>query len=121
MEISTLVAASLPSKEWALIYKNWVIAIPEEIIAQIRAALTDELGGCEEELKAAWKHLFPLTPESIRNGDLELNHPAWRSTPNLWWMFSMDMPIITNKEARMLNEQRRPLVVPHLDEWRWLV
>ncbi|XP_065638284.1 uncharacterized protein LOC136071198 [Quercus suber] len=121
MEILAPVAASLPSKSWAMIYKNRVLAIPQEIIAQIQAAPTDEMGGYEEELKAAWKHLFPLTPESIRNGDLELNHPAWSSTPNPWWMFSTEMPIITKEEAEMLNEQRRPLVVPHLDEWGWLM
>nr|POF26938.1 hypothetical protein CFP56_37710 [Quercus suber] len=70
-------------------------------------------GGTESSMEA----LFPLTLESIRNGDLELNHLAWSSTPNPWWMFIIDMPIITKEEARMLNEQRRPLVVPHLDKW----
>ena len=113
--------ASLPSKGWAMIYNNRIIAISEEIIAQIQASPTDDLGGCKEELKVAWKHLFPLTPASIRSGDLELKHPAWSSTPNPWWKFITDMPLITKEEAMILNEQRRPLVVPYLDKSGWLV
>lgn len=102
-------------------YKNLVIAIPEEIIAQIKASPTDQLGGSEKELKAAWKNLFPLTTMSFRSGALDLNHLAWNTTPNPWWRFIIDMPLITKEEAMMLNEKRRPLVVPHLNESGWLV
>ena len=69
---------------WAIWYKNRVVAIPKEFIAQIRAAPTETPGWFEEELKQAWKHLFPITPESIRLGDLPLEHKAWDLTPNSW-------------------------------------
>ena len=74
----------LPRSGWAIWYKNRVVAIPKEFIAQIRAAPTETPGWFEEELKQAWKHLFPITPESIRLGDLPLEHKAWDLTPNSW-------------------------------------
>ena len=63
-------------------HKNQVIPIPDETIAQIRASPTDTLGSFKEELRATWKNLFPITPASLKTGDLALEHPAWGSTPN---------------------------------------
>nr|POE98570.1 hypothetical protein CFP56_59494 [Quercus suber] len=79
------------------------------------------MGWFEEGLNKAWKHLFPITPTNVRTGNLPLDHPAWRVTPNLWWKFLTDLPLITEKEVEELNKLRRPLVIPHLDESGWLV
>uniref|UniRef100_A0A7N2N4Z5 Endonuclease/exonuclease/phosphatase domain-containing protein n=1 Tax=Quercus lobata TaxID=97700 RepID=A0A7N2N4Z5_QUELO len=40
---------------------------------------------------------------------------------NPWWKFITNMPLISEKDAEELNRLRRPLVVPHLDEFGWLV
>ena len=114
--------ANLASRSsWAIWYRNKAIGIPNEIIEQIRAAPTDTLGWLEEELKNAWKHIFPLTPTSIKTGHLNFDHPTWGHTPNPWWKFIMDTPLLSWEEAEKLNRQRRPLVVPHFDESGWLI
>ena len=58
------------------------MAIPDEVIAQIRAAPTDTLEWFDKELTAAWKHILLITPTSVRTGNLRLDHPAWEATPN---------------------------------------
>ena len=35
--------------------------------------------------------------------------------------FLTDVPLILMKEAQELNELRRPLVMPHLDKFEWLI
>lgn len=97
-------------------YKNRVVPIPDEVIAQIKASPTTMMGKFEEEPYVAWKHLFPRTPSSIITGNLGLDHPTWGKTPNPWWKFITNAPLITKEMAMSLNKQRRPLVVPHLDE-----
>ena len=42
-----------------------------------QATPTHIMGWFEEELLKAWSHIFPLTPESRRNGSLPLSDPAW--------------------------------------------
>nr|POE65428.1 hypothetical protein CFP56_70311 [Quercus suber] len=79
------------------------------------------MGGIEDSLCTAWKHIFPITPESMRIGNLALDHPAWGITPNPRWNFLTDMPLISEVEAEELNKLRRPLVPPHLDESGWLI
>nr|POF14406.1 hypothetical protein CFP56_66316 [Quercus suber] len=66
----------LPRFGWTIWYKNRVVAIPKEIIAQIRATPTETLGWFQEELRQAWKRLFPIALESISLGDLPLEHKA---------------------------------------------
>ena len=61
---------------WVLWHKNKAIAIPNEVIAQIRATPTITLGWFDEELMAAWKHILPITPTSVRTGFVRLDHPA---------------------------------------------
>lgn len=102
-------------------YKFKPIAILDELIAQIRAAPMITMGGFEKELCATWKHLFPITQSIVRIGNLVLDHSAWGATPNPWWKFFTDMPLISEKESEELNRLRRPLVMPHLDELSWMV
>lgn len=102
-------------------YRNKPIPIPDKLIAQIKATRTTTLGSFEEELSTAWKHLFPITSSSMRTGNLALDHLVWGITPNLWWRFLTDMPLLSEKETTELNELRKPLVTPHLDEFGWLV
>ena len=71
------------------------MVIPDEVIAQIRAAPTETLGWFEEELGQAWKHLFPITPTSIKTANLPFDHNAWNLTPNPWWKFLTDIPAIS--------------------------
>ena len=71
------------------------------------------IGRFKEELCATWKNLFPLTQASGRNEKLVLDQPAGGTTPNPWWKFIMDMPLISKKDVEELNRLRRPLVVPH--------
>ena len=78
-------------------------------------------GWFEEELGQAWKRIFPITPESIRLGNLPLEHKAWTLTPNPWWKFLTDVPKISWEAAEDLNRQRRPLVMPHWDESGWII
>ena len=111
----------LPRFGWAIWYKNRVVAIPDEIISQIRAMPTVILGEFEEELKQAWKNIFPITPDNIRLGSLPLEHKAWFLTPNPWWKFLMDIPEVSWEAAEELNKQRKPFVVPHWDESRWII
>ena len=82
MDPHYLVPQALLRTGWAMKHKNQVIPIPDETIAQIRASPTDTLGWFKEELRAAWKNLFPITPTSLKTGDLALEHPTWGSTPN---------------------------------------
>ena len=105
---------------WAIWHQNKAILVPDEVIAQIRASLTTLLGCSDQEMKVAWKNLFPITPSSLRTGTLALDHPEWGSTPNPWWHFLTDIPMITMEEAMELNRLRRPLVTPHLNEFGWL-
>lgn len=81
----------------------------------------DVLGWFEEDLIATWKHAFPITQSSIRTGNLPLDHLAWGMTPNPWWKFLTDVPLISEIEAQELNKLRQPLVLAHLDEFGWLV
>ena len=98
-----------------------MVVILDEIIAQIRAAPTETPGWFEEQLGQAWKRIFPITPKSIRLGNLPLEHKAWTLTPNLWWKFLADVPKISWEAAEDLNRQRRPFVVPYWDESRWII
>ncbi|KAF3950217.1 hypothetical protein CMV_023995 [Castanea mollissima] len=111
----------LPRTGWAIWYKGRVVAIPEEFIAQIRAAVTETPGWFEEELKQAWKNIFPITPESISLADLPLEHKAWALTPNPWWSFLTDVPGISLEASEELSRQRRPSVMPHWDESGWII
>lgn len=69
--------------------------ISDKVIAQIRAAPTETPGWFEEELGQAWKHLFPITPTTIKSGDLALDHPLWNHTPNPWWKFITDILVVS--------------------------
>ena len=111
----------MPKTGWAMWFRNRVIVIPHEIIAQIRAAPTETPGWFEEELGYAWKHLSPITPVSIRTGKLPLDHNAWSLTPNPWWKFYIDMPEISLEAAEELNRPRWSSVVPHWDESGWII
>ena len=104
---------SLPKTRWAIWYRNRVVVIPDEIIAQIRAVPRETLGWFKEELGQAWKRIFPITVKSIRLGNLPLEHKAWTLTPNPWWKFLTDVLQISWEVAEDLNRQRRPFVVPH--------
>ncbi|XP_023886422.1 uncharacterized protein LOC111998565 [Quercus suber] len=121
MELGNPPSPSLTITGWAIWYHNKAIAIPDVVIAQIQAAPTEALGKFEEELERAWKHMFPITQTSINTGNLPLDHPAWGTTPNPWWRFLTDAPLISEMEAQELNKLRRPLVQPYLDEYGWLV
>lgn len=66
----------LPMVGWAIWHRNKALAIPDKMIAQIRAALMYTMGWFEEDLAAAWKHIFPITPSSVILGNLPLDHPA---------------------------------------------
>ena len=111
----------LPTFGWVIWHRNKIIAILEELIDQIRAAPTDALGWFKEDLAAAWNHIFPITSTSVRTGNLPLDHPTWDRTPNQWWKFLTDTPLISEKEVQELNKLRRPLVVTHLDKSGWIV
>ena len=64
---------------------------------------------------------FPITPKSIRLGNLPLEHKAWTLTPNPWWKFLADVPKISWEVVEDLNRQRRPFVVPYWDESGWII
>ena len=68
------------------------MVISDEMIAQIRAAPTDTPEWFEPGLSNAWKNLFPITPISIKTGNLALDHLAWAQMPNPWWRFIIDAP-----------------------------
>jgi len=106
---------------WAIWYRNKAVRIPDEIIEQMRAAPTTSVGWHEEDLKNAWKHIFPLTLTSIRIGLLDLDHQTWGHTPNLWWKFLTDIPLLSWEEAERLSRHLRPLVVPYFNESGWLI
>ena len=76
-----------------------MVVILDEIIAQIRAAPTETPGWFEEQLGQAWKRIFPITPKSVRLGNLPLEHKAWTLTPNPWWKFLADVPKIDRKSV----------------------
>ena len=101
--------------------RNRLVEIPEEIILQIRATPTKELRWCEAELGPALKNIFPITPESRRTGELQLDHPAWGLTPNPWLSFMTDIPLISWEESEALSKQRKPLVRLHFDESGWVI
>ena len=114
-------SSSSPRVGWAMWFKNRLVPVLDEMIAQIKASPTTMMGKAEEELCVAWKHLFPITPTSTITGNLALDHPARETTPNPWWQFITDAPLIIEEVAISLNKQRRPLVVPHLDEFGWIM
>ena len=88
-------------------YRNRILIIPYEAIAQIRAAPTEVPGWFETDLSQAWKHLFLITPVSVQIGDLPLDHPEWNLTPNQWWKFLTDLPEISWEKVKAIN--RAPL------------
>ena len=106
---------------WAIWFKGKALEVSDEVIAQIQAAPTDTMGWCVEELIKALKQHFPIKQTSIKLGDLPVDHPAWGLTPNPWWKFLTDTPLVSWEEAEMLNRQRRPFVVPHYDESGWII
>lgn len=95
--------------------------VTDEINLQIKAASTNTPGWYKEELGKAWKNIFPITLASFRMGILPLDHPAWGLTPNPWWRFITDLPLLSWEKAKVLSKQRRPSVVPHFDESRWII
>ena len=109
----------LPWSSWAILHRNRVVVLTDEIITQIRATPTDTLGWFEPTLYNAWKNLFPITPMSIRTRDLPLEHPAWSQTP--WWKFITDTPLVSWEETEILSWQRRPSIAPHFDELGWII
>ena len=121
MEGILLGMSPIPQSGWAIWYQNRTMVIPDEMIAQIRATPTEKLGWFEKELGRAWKHIFPITPSSIRIGNLVLNHPTWNLTPNLWWKFLTDVPAVSMEASEELSRQRRPSVVPHWDKSSWII
>lgn len=69
---------------WAIWFRNKAIPILDEMIAQIRASPTDTMGWFDPDIKAAWQNPLPITPTSIKSGNLPLDHQAWVLTPNPW-------------------------------------
>ncbi|XP_030943860.1 uncharacterized protein LOC115968578 [Quercus lobata] len=121
MEPSFQGAIQVQRPSWAIWYRNMAVGIPDVIIEQIRASPTLSMGWHEEALKNAWKQIFPLTPTSSRTGLLNLDHPAWGLTPNPWWKFITDTPLLSWEEAERLSKYLRPSVVPHYDESGWVI
>ena len=121
MEGFLLGMSPLPQFGQAMWYRNKTVAILNEVIAQIKVILTETPSWFEEELGRAWKHIFPLTPSSIRVGNLELDHPAWNLTPNLWWKFLSDVLAVSMEASKEQSRQQRPSVVPHWDESGWII
>ena len=95
--------------------------IPNEVILQIRASPTKELGWCDAELGLTSKNIFPITPKSRKIGKIMLDHLAWGLTPNPWWSFITDIPLISWEESKALSKQRKSSVRPHFDESRWVI
>ena len=95
--------------------------IPDEIIPQIRASPAKELRWCEAEMGPALKNIFPITPESCKTRKIPLDHPAWGLTPNPWWSFITDIPLISWEEFEALSKQRNPSVRAHFDESGWVI
>ena len=89
------------TQEWGIFYKGKIIVISSNTIAEIIASPTHIMGYFEEELMMAWSHIFPLTPESRRNGYLPLSDPAWFNWHNPWWNFLTDRP--SRKESQILG------------------
>ena len=67
---------SFPSSRWAIWHRNKAIAILNEVIAQIRSTSKNTMSWTEEGLCIAWKHMFPITPDSVRIENLVLDHPT---------------------------------------------
>nr|POE51253.1 hypothetical protein CFP56_14687 [Quercus suber] len=86
-----------------------------------KSGANENTGWFEEELRQAWKHLFPIAPESISLGDLILEHKAWALTPNQWWNFLTDVPGISCEASEELSRHMRPSVMPHWDESKWII
>lgn len=58
-------------------YRDKVVVVPDEVIAQIRAAPTNTMGWVEEGLRKTWMSMFPLTQISRQIGYLNLDHRVW--------------------------------------------
>ena len=86
-------------------YKDKVVVVLDEVIAQIRVAPTDTMGWVEEGLRKAWLSMFPLTQISLQTGYLNLDHPAWGLVSNKWWNFITDAPLILWEEVERLSRQ----------------
>ena len=84
-----------PWTGWAIWHQGKPRKVSEETILQIKAEPTKSLGWCDEEMGRAWKKIFPITPSSIRTGCLPLDHPACGQTPNPWWNFIADTPVLS--------------------------
>ena len=93
----------MPQMGWAIWFKGKAVVVSNEVIAHIQAASTNTLGWFEEELSRSWKQLFPITHTSIRLGELPMDHPAWGQTPNSWWKFLTNTPLISWEKAEVLN------------------
>ena len=113
--------SSLPWTGWAIWHQGRPVKVSDETVLQIKVAPMNTLGWCDEELGRAWKKIFPITPTSIRTGFLPLDHPAWGQTPNPWWIFITDTPVLSWEEMEELNKQRMPSVMPHFDESGWII
>lgn len=79
---------------WAIFYKEKVIPIRDMMINMIKGDPIDIMGCFDWELMRAWQNLFLLTELSSRSGFLPLSDEAWISTPNLWWRFLMERPVV---------------------------
>ena len=106
---------------WAIWLRNRLVEVPDEAILQIGASPTKELGWCDVEMGPVWKNIFPITLESRKTRIIPLDHPTWGLTPNPWWSFITEIPLISLEESEALSKQRKPSVVPHFDESRWLI
>ena len=46
----------------------------------------------DKDLLNFWSFIFSLTEQSKRDGCLPVTHPAWHTTPNPWWRFTLERP-----------------------------
>nr|POF19330.1 hypothetical protein CFP56_17706 [Quercus suber] len=57
----------MPQYGWVIWYQGKLVSITDEIILQIRVALTDTLGWCYVELGKAWKNIFSFNSSMHQN------------------------------------------------------
>ena len=79
---------------WAIFYQGKVIPVGEETINQTKRDPMEIWGWFELELAQAWKNMFRLIDLSKRLVYLPLKDGAWMLTPNPWWRFLTDRPVV---------------------------
>lgn len=101
---------------WAICINKKAVELCNTTINNIRWDPLTIYGWTDKALMNSWSFIFPLTEVSKRDRCLPLTHPAWHNTPNLWWRFTLDRPLLLPPPEQRTSRTSRICLQSSLSE-----